>query len=191
MSLLAPGRSEERGTSTHNAEFVLPPPHLFSPSCNLSPFIIQNLSPTLPLAHPTPSGPFKQLEACLRLAFAFSEGGHNNTKILSDGPFPELIRALHGTDVAQHPHPQVLLWYYDLSVRYLPQAMDLAPQVAQTMVGPHGLFHGELQVRCKAAQCLLRLVEQMGPGAIVLLSLTGLFAGTFPLLSRVFIILYQ
>ena len=155
-----------------------------------------------------PPGPFRQLEACLRLAYAFAEGGHGGgSKSLSEGRFPALIRALHGTDIAQHPHPQVLLSYLDLAVRYLPQTLDQAPAVAQTMVrrgqggalggrsgrcsplpdprpsdrrppltrtqphshltalthnhtpqvGPRGLFHGELQVRCKAAHCLLKV----------------------------------
>ena len=33
--------------------------------------------------------------------------------------FPQLVTALHRSDVAQHSHPSVLMLYYDTAVRYV------------------------------------------------------------------------
>ena len=82
---------------------------------------------------PTPlsSLPFPDLEAALRLIFHFGEGcggvsGLNSSgggaggggggrraaspgaaELLRSGAFPQMVVALHDSDVAQHKHPQV------------------------------------------------------------------------------------
>jgi len=146
----------------------------------LCPYQLTHLS-SPPHRTPTFTGPFSQLEAALRLAYAFSECGQSQNKLLSEGQFAELICALHGTDLAQHKHSQVILAYFELSVRYLNLSLPLASTIAATMAGPRGLFHPDLQVRVSAAQSLLRLVERLNAQAIDLLPLTGTFAGLFPL----------
>ncbi|CAN0485464.1 unnamed protein product, partial [Hapterophycus canaliculatus] len=65
---------------------------------------------------PTPLSalPFPDLEAALRLIFHFSEGWGGRRPaspgaagLLRSGAFPQMVLALHDSDVAQHKHPQV------------------------------------------------------------------------------------
>lgn len=81
---------------------------------------------------PTPLStlPFSDLEAALRLIFHFGEGcggvsgltmsgdggggarrvasaGAGASELLRTGAFPQMVLALHDSDVAQHEHPQV------------------------------------------------------------------------------------
>lgn len=78
-------------------------------------------------ALPTPlSGlPFPELEAALRLIFHFGEGCSGSgvlssaasegkasgkrpaSELLRTGAFPQMVLALHDSDVSQHKHPQV------------------------------------------------------------------------------------
>lgn len=93
---------------------------------------------------PTPLStlPFPDLEAALRLIFHFGEGcggvsGLNSSgaggggggrraaaspgagELLRYGAFPQMVLALHDSDVAQHKHPQVREEKkFDTSVRY-------------------------------------------------------------------------
>ena len=119
------------------------------------------------------------LEAAIQLAYAFAECGQYASVHVEQGSFPALINALHATDIAQHSHTYVLLAYFDTAVRYLriatPQSLDC---LAAVLTGPRGLRHPELQVRCRAAYCLLRVTEGLEPKACVLLSHVSTFAGT-------------
>ena len=121
------------------------------------------------------------MEAAIQLAYAFAECGPQHTSIKVDrGAFPTLINTLHATDIADHSHSYVLLAYFDTAVRYLriatPQSLD---RLAAVLTGPRGLRHPELQVRCRAAYCLLRVTEGLEPKSCILLSHVSAFAGTF------------
>lgn len=84
---------------------------------------------------PTPLSalPFPDLEAALRLIFHFGEGcggvsgltsgasgaggaarraasPNGAAELLRSGAFPQMVLALHDSDVAQHKHPQVGAW---------------------------------------------------------------------------------
>lgn len=69
------------------------------------------------LPQPLSSAAFPPLEAALRLVLSFSECGQKHNKLVNEGTFPALIAALHQTDVSSHPHPQVILAYYEVFLR--------------------------------------------------------------------------
>jgi hypothetical protein len=121
------------------------------------------------------------LEAAIQLAYAFAECGPQYiTAHVEHGAFPILINALHSTDIAKHQHSYVLLAYFDATVRYLRiaslQSMD---RIASVLTGQRGLRHPDLQVRCRAAYCLLRVTEGLEPKAFILLSHVNTFAGKY------------
>jgi len=120
------------------------------------------------------------LEAAIQLAYAFAECGQYATTHVEQGSFPALINALHATDIAQHTHIYVLLAYFDTAVRYLRIATRHSLDcLAAVLAGPRGLRHPVLQVRCRAAYCLLRVTEGLSPKACILLSHVSTFAGTY------------
>ena len=71
---------------------------------------------------PTPlsSSSTPDIEVALRFVYHYGEGRRpapGAKTALKDGPFREMIMAVHRSDVAAHPHREVLLLYYDLSVK--------------------------------------------------------------------------
>eukprot|EP00605_Chrysophyceae_sp_TOSAG23-4_P000515 GSChrysophyteH1.ASY1.ANO1.581.1 assembled CDS len=130
------------------------------------------------LASPISTSAVAPLEAAIQLAYAFAECGPQHASVKVDrGAFPTLINTLHATDIADHSHSYVLLAYFDTAVRYLriatPQSLD---RLAAVLTGPRGLRHPELQVRCRAAYCLLRVTEGLEPKSCILLSHVSAFA---------------
>ena len=67
--------------------------------------------------------------------------------MVSSNVFPQLVSALHSTDVSSHPHPQVKMAYFELCSRYakITSPEDIQKIVSQ-MVGPSGLRHVNIQV---------------------------------------------
>ena len=132
------------------------------------------------LSPPTPrAAPVAPLEAAIQLAYAFAECGPQYiTAHVEQGAFPILINALHSTDIAKHQHSYVLLAYFDVTVRYLRIAnLQSLDRIASVLTGERGLRHPDLQVRCRAAYCLLRVTEGLEPKAFLLLSHVNTFAG--------------
>lgn len=83
----------------------------------------------------------------LRLVHAFSECGSYFSDLVSSGMFPQLVSALHSTDVIMHPHPQVVMAYFEICSRYarISRPSDIQKVVAG-MVGPPGLRNRDVQV---------------------------------------------
>lgn len=111
------------------------------------------------------------LEAALQLAYAFSECGmSSDAAFASQGPFPALINALASTDVASHSHPQVLLVYFDIAMRYtklcLPSSIH---SITAGLVSSSGMHHSDQKVRVRAAYCFLRITESLDNRAYMLL----------------------
>ena len=66
---------------------------------------------------------------------------------VNESQFPSLIAAIHGTDVSSHTHPQVVLAYYDICVRYFKHADQISVrQFLSAMVDQRGLRHPNKQV---------------------------------------------
>lgn len=103
---------------------------------------------------------------------AFSECGPQNAKMVSEGSFPQLVRAIHGTDIACHGHPQVLLSYYEISLRYI----KLVPpatvsDIVLNLVGAHGLrCKSHRMIRNRSAYFLVKIAEAMEGKSSLLLS---------------------
>ena len=124
------------------------------------------------------AAPFAPLEAALRLVYSFSECGPQFNTLVNEGTFPALIAAIHTTDIASHPHAQVVLAYYEICVRYIRHADS--PSVRRfvtAMVDRRGLRHSSKQVRCRTAYFLFKTAEALEGKASTLLSVVGSFAG--------------
>ena len=122
--------------------------------------------------------PFAPLEAALRLVYSFSECGPQFNTLVNEGTFPALIVAIHKTDISSHPHPQVVLAYFEICVRYIKHADS--PSVRQfvtAMVDRRGLRNANKQVRCRTAYFLFKTAEALEGKASTLLSVVGSFAG--------------
>jgi hypothetical protein len=89
---------------------------------------------------------------------------------MTEGAFPALIRALHDSDVSQHPHPQVVLVYFEIAhryIRYLDRPAVL--RLFRTLLGSQGVLSGNALLRGRAAYFLLKVAEtQEGKAANVL-----------------------
>lgn len=112
---------------------------------------------------------------------AFSECGPTHNKLLLEGAFPALVRALHDTDIVQHAHPQVLLVYFEISHRYIKHlSREAILRVLQAMLGRRGVLHQHSLVRGRAAYYVHKMCESPeGKGANVL-------EGVYPMLSGEF-----
>lgn len=109
-----------------------------------------------------------EVEAALRLVFHYCEGlsAAATSLALEEGPFRQVVEALHQSDVACHPHREVIIRYYDIVVRYakvLKGKQDLLPGILSVMSGAQGLQHSHPRVRSRSCYLLLRLVREMGP----------------------------
>lgn len=100
------------------------------------------------------------MEAVLRLVHAFAECGAYFSELIASGVFPQLISAIHGTDVVMHPHPQVVMAYFEICSRYarFSNASDIQ-KIVSGMVGAQGLRSASVQLRNRTAYLLLKLVE--------------------------------
>jgi len=135
------------------------------------------------------AAPVAPLEAAIQLAYAFAECGPQYiTAHVEQGAFPVLINALHSTDIAKHNHSYVSLAYFDVTVRYLRIAtLHSLDRIASVLTGQRGLRHPDLQVRCRAAYCLLRVTEGLEPKAFLLLSHVNTFAGKLRMLAFIYL----
>lgn len=119
------------------------------------------------LPQPLSSSPTVEMEAALRLVHHYCEGIRpppGLTQVMKNDVFVSLLTALHQSDVTQHPHREVLLLYYDLSVRYYPlfiQQPHLLPPVLEGLSGERGLQHSHPRVRSRSCYLLLRLVKSV------------------------------
>jgi Exportin-T len=85
--------------------------------------------------------------------------------LLQTGTFPQMVVALHRSDISQHSHPHVLMLYYDITVRYvkiLKQHRELIPCTMEAMCGRRGLSNPHRPLRARACYNLSRLVKALG-----------------------------
>jgi exportin-T len=85
--------------------------------------------------------------------------------VMKNELFRNLLVGLHSSDIAHHPHREVLILYYETSVRFYPilkQRPDLLQLVLQAMTGPRGLQHEDQKVRSRCCYLLLRLIKSLG-----------------------------
>jgi hypothetical protein len=122
-----------------------------------------------------PVGP---VEGALQITYAFGEcGSHHMTQIVNEGTLPALINAVHSTDLCEHRHQYVLLSYFDLSYRYLKLCLPEAVScITNMLTGKSGLYHPNMQVRCRAAYAILKITEQLENRAYLLVPHTEIFA---------------
>jgi hypothetical protein len=125
------------------------------------------------------TAPFPDVEAALRLMYSFAEQGLKNNKWVSEGTFPHILSALHNTDIAAHTHPQVLLAYYELSVRYVKYTdLQQTQCVCRHLTSVRGIRHPyHMQLRARSAYFLLKLAEAMEGKASALLPHVAPFGG--------------
>ncbi len=111
---------------------------------------------------------------------AFSECGPQNAKLVNEGSFPLLVQAIHQTDVASHPHPQVLLSYFEIALRYI-KLVDIGTVggIVSSLVGPHGLRNANVMMRNRSAYFVIKVVEAMdGRSSQLLSSVAAPLSGT-------------
>lgn len=113
------------------------------------------------------------MEVALRLVHHYGEGRRpapGAKTALRDAQFREMVTALHRSDVSSHPHREVLLLYYDLSVRYASLLKDSPPELLSGLLGAlsgdRGLQHPHARVRSRCCYLLLRLVKSVGAKAM-------------------------
>lgn len=108
--------------------------------------------------------PFSTVEATLRLIHHYSDGlrGIASASILSNPDFCQLLQQLHCSNITRHYHPEVLLLYYELTLRYHAMFSKL-PQLLSTVLdalsGTFGIQHAHARVRSRCCYILLRLVK--------------------------------
>ena len=107
------------------------------------------------------------IEVALRLLYHYCEGIRPSPglKVVMKNPvFCSTLQALHQSDICQHEHPQILLLYYDICVRYSPifiQNTDLLPPVLGALSGPRGLQADVPKVRSRSCYFLLKFVTNV------------------------------
>jgi len=110
-----------------------------------------------------------EIEAALRLIYHYCEALRPppGTKvILKNQMFRDVIIALHTSDIANHPHREVLILYYDIAVRYsdiLQDMPELLPHILTAISGDRGLQHQHPRVRSRSCYLLLKLVKALAP----------------------------
>ena len=118
------------------------------------------------------------------MVHAFSECGPSNAKYVNEGTFPSLIVAIHSTDIAQHPHPQVLLSYFEISLRYVKLVdINILLSVVQnlvTVLRRPAANTGGLMIRNKCAYFIAKIAEAMeGKSSQLLASVGNHIAGEY------------
>jgi len=128
-------------------------------------YICQALS-QLPL--PLSSAPTSHLEVAISLVYQYCEGIRpppGMKVVMRNEMFRNLLIGLHSSDITQHPHREVLVLYYETSVRYYPlfkDRPDLLQKVLSAITGTYGLQHENAKVRSRCCYLLLRLIKAMG-----------------------------
>ena len=124
------------------------------------------------LPQPLASATTEDVEVALRLVHHYGEGRRpppGAKTALKDTSFREIITILHRSNVSSHPHREVLLLYYDLSVRYAAILKDI-PELLSNLLGglsgDQGLQHPHVRVRSRCCYLLLRLVKSTGGKAL-------------------------
>ena len=97
----------------------------------------------------------------MRLLYAFAECGSINDPIVNSDPVRQIIHVLHGSDIMLHPCPNVLMAYFDVAVRYVKQTGIEGLLLAVGHIAGSGIRHVKLQVRCRSASQLLKLIESV------------------------------
>jgi hypothetical protein len=113
-------------------------------------------------AVPTPN-----MEASLRLLYCYCEAIRpppGLKVVMQNESFCTILRALHSSNIANHPHREVLCLYYETAVRYYPiflvkENVELLSRLLSALSGPTGLQHDHPRVRSRCCYLLLRLVK--------------------------------
>lgn len=105
--------------------------------------------------------PFEGVEALLTLVYQFAV---DNVPATKTPQFVELIEALHGSTVGEHPHHAVCLVYMELTQRYwkvLRQRPEIVPRVLAMMLGSggRGLHSPHPTVRGRTCYMLMKIVQ--------------------------------
>lgn len=117
---------------------------------------------------PLSSAATSEIEAALRLIFHYCEGVRPPPGIkvvMKNETFRSVLNALHSSDIANHPHREVLILYYDIVVRYssiFKENPELLPNVLSSMSGDCGLQHNHPRVRSRSCYLLLKLIKSLG-----------------------------
>ena len=119
------------------------------------------------IASPLSTAPTSDLEASIRLVYHYCEGIRpppGLKTVMKNGTFREVLVAIHQSDITSHPHREVLMLYYDLSVRYYPILRDspeLLPPILGALSGASGLQHPHPRMRSRACYLLLKLIKSI------------------------------
>ncbi len=142
-----------------NKKFVLANPELCLQ------FTQQALS-QLPL--PLSVAPTSDIEVAISLVYQYCEGIRpppGMKVVMRNKTFRNLLIGLHSSDVTQHPHKEVVILYYETSVRYYPllkDRPDLLQKILGAMTGTSGLQHPHEKARSRCCYLLLRLIKSLG-----------------------------
>ena len=106
-----------------------------------------------------------EIEASLRFLFHYCEAirpAPGLKVVMKNESFCTILRTLHNSNIAHHPHREVLSLYYETAVRYYPIYLtdpELLARLLSAMTGPTGLQHDHPRVRSRCCYLLLRLVK--------------------------------
>ena len=120
----------------------------------------------LPL--PLSAAPTSDVEVAVSLVYQYCEGIRpppGMKVVMRNETFRNLLTGLHLSDVTQHPHREVVILYYETSVRYYPLLKDrpeLLEKVLAAMTGTTGLQHENEKARSRCCYLLLRLIKSLG-----------------------------
>ncbi len=120
----------------------------------------------LPL--PLSAAPTSDVEVAISLVYQYCEGIRpppGMKVVMRNETFCNLLIGLHSSDVTQHPHKEVVILYYETSVRYFPllkDRPDLLQKVLGAMTGSSGLQHPHEKARSRCCYLLLRLIKSLG-----------------------------
>lgn len=129
------------------------------------------------LSQPLYKAPFSPLEAALRLVYSFGESGTQFQALVNEGVFPNIIEALHQSEIHRHRHPMVLIAYYDVATRYASQSpIPTIQRVVEALVSPQGLRNSDGQLKCRSAFFIKKLAETLQSDSALLLQSVGSFA---------------
>lgn len=128
-------------------------------------FTCQTLA-QLPL--PLSAAPTSHVEVAISLVYQYCEGIRpppGMKVVMRNETFRNLLIGLHSSDITHHPHREVLIFYYETSVRYYPllkDRPDLLQKVLSALTGTRGLQHENSKARSRCCYLLLRLIKSLG-----------------------------
>lgn len=113
------------------------------------------------------AAPTPDIEATLRLLYHYCEAIRpppGLKVVMRNDTFCALLKAFHNSNIAQHPHQEVVCLYYETAVRYYPiflqkEHTELLATLLGAMSGTAGLQHEHPRVRSRCCYLLLRLVK--------------------------------